>query len=159
MKSSNMSGIETVLISPTRVTPATVTTKTVPRLNINVLFTSVGATLTALKQAGTLANQLEAHINLLVLQVVPYPLPLDSPPVSVAWNERRLRVIASESPVETKIHLYFCRDLFETLLSMLKPRSVVVIGGRRRWWWPTPEKALARSLRHAGHEVIFTGTE
>jgi hypothetical protein len=136
-----------------------VTRDTCSRLNINVVFTSVHATLAALKEAGMLANQLAAHITLVVLQIVPYPLPLTNPAVSLDWNERRFRVLASESPVETMIHLYLCRDRFETLTSVLKPRSLVVIGGRQRWWWPTPEKTLARTLRRAGHEVIFAGTE
>jgi hypothetical protein len=140
-------------------TPARTTTETTARLNINVVFTSVNATLAALKAAGTLANHLAAHITLVVLQIVPYPLPLTSPPVSVDWNERRFRVVANESSVETLIHMYLCRDRCETLMSVLKPRSLVVIGGRRRWWWPTPEKALARTLRRAGHEVIYAGTE
>ena len=139
--------------------PAPATKETSPRLNINVVFTSVDATLAALKEAGRLANQLAAHITLVVLQIVPYPLPLTSPPVLVDWNERRFRVIANKSPVETIIHLYMCRDRFETLQSVLKPGSLVVIGGRQHWWRQTSEKALAKTLRRAGHEVIFTGTE
>jgi hypothetical protein len=139
--------------------PAPATKETSPRLNINVVFTSVDATLMALKEAATLANQLAAHITLVVLQIVPYPLPLTSPAVSADWNERRLRVIANKSAVETIIHLYMCRDRVETLLSVLKPGSLIVIGGRKRWWRRTPEKALAKTLRRAGHEVIFTGTE
>ncbi len=90
--------------------PAPATRETSPRLNINVVFTSVDATLAALKEAGRLANNLSAHITLVVLQIVPYPLPLTSPLVD--WNERRFRVIASESPVETMVHLYLCRDRF-----------------------------------------------
>jgi len=139
--------------------PAPASRDTSLRLNINVLFTSVDATLAALKEAGRLADRLAACITLVVLQIVPYPLPLTSPQVSPDWNERRIRVIASKSPVETIIHLYHCRDRFETLLSVLKPRSLVVIGGRKHWWWPAPEKALARTSRRAGHEVIFSGTE
>ena len=127
-------------------------------LSINVVFTSVDATLAALKQAGTLAHRLAAHITLVVLQIVPYPLPLTSPPVLQDWNERRFRVMANHSSVETTIHLYLCCDRLQTLMSVLKPRSLVVIGGRQHWW-PTHEKALARTLRRAGHEVIFTGTE
>lgn len=133
--------------------------QTESRLNISVVFTSVAPTLAALKKAGALANQLGGHITLLVPQVVPYPLPLESPPVLLDWNERRFRVIASHSPVETMVRLYLCRDRRETLMAALKPLSLVVIGGRTRWWWPTSEERLARTLRHAGHEVIYTGTE
>jgi len=128
------------------------------KLNISVVFTSVAATLAALKEAGTLANSLGAHITLLVPQVVPYPLPLESPPVLVEFNEKRFRVIASQSPVETKVHIYLCRDKLETLTSVLGPRSIVVLAGRRRWWLSRDER-LARQLRRAGYEVIFKEME
>jgi hypothetical protein len=126
-------------------------------LDISVVFTSVESTLAALKTAGTLANRLAGHITLIVPQVVPYPLPLESPPVLLDWNERRLKVLADQSPVDTKVNLYLCRDHLETLNSVLKPHSIVVIGGPNGWW-PTKEKKLARRLRRAGHEVIFTET-
>jgi hypothetical protein len=125
------------------------------KLNISVVFTSVPYTLSALKAAGSLANRLAAQITLIVPQVVPHPLPLESPPVLLDWNERRLKVIAEESPVETKVNLYLCRDRFDTLNTVLKPHSIVVMGGPHAWW-PTQEKKLARKLRRAGHEVIFT---
>ena len=132
--------------------------ETASRLNVAVVFTSVEATLAALKQAGALANRLRGRITLVVPQIVPFPLPLTSPPVMLDWNERRFRVIASESPVETTVMIYLCRDRVETLTTVLTPRSLVVIGGRRRWW-ATAEQRLARRLRRAGHEVIFTETE
>ncbi len=128
------------------------------RLNIDVVFTSVDATLVALKEAAELANRLGARITLVVPQVVPYPLPLESPPVLLDWNERRFRVIAEESPVETTVHLYLCRDRVQTLCEVLKPRSVVVLGGRKRWW-PTAESRLASRLRRSGHEVILAETK
>jgi hypothetical protein len=134
------------------------TEETELRLNISVVFTTVEATLEALRRAGDLASRLSGQITLLVPQVVPYPLPLTSPPVLLDWNERRFRVIASECPVETKVMLYLCRDRVETLMRVLTARSLIVIGGRKRWW-PTAETRLARELRHAGHEVIFTETE
>ncbi len=129
------------------------------RLNISVVFTSVESTLAALKEAGNLANSLGARISLLVPQVVSYPLPLESPPVLVEFNEKRFRVIASQSPVETSVHIYLCRDRLQTLNSVLSPGSLVVVGGRKRWWWPTRDQVLARDLRRAGHEVIFKETE
>jgi hypothetical protein len=127
------------------------------RLNISVVFTSVEATLAALKQAGSLASSLGGQITLVVPQIVPYPLPLTSPPVLVDFNERRLKVIASGCRVETRVSIYLCRDALETLQSVLKPHSLVVIGSHKTWWpWPTAEKRLAAKLRNAGHEVVVT---
>ena len=128
------------------------------KLNIAVVFTSVESTLAALKEAGNLANSLGARIKLVVPKVVPYPLPLETPPVLVEFNENRFRVIASESPVETSVQIYLCRDRFETLTSVLQPGSIVVLGGKKRWW-PTKDELLARQLRRAGHEVVFKETE
>jgi hypothetical protein len=127
-------------------------------LNIAVVFTTVEATLPALRKAGVLANSLGARVTLLVPQVVPYPLPLETPPVLVDFNERRFRLIACQSPVETKVRIFLCRDRLEILNSVLSPRSLVVVGGRRRWW-PTAERWLARKLRTLGHEVVYTETE
>ncbi len=132
--------------------------ETESRLNVAVVFTSVESTLAALRKAGALANRLSGRITLVVPQIVPYPLPLTSPPVLLDWNEKRFRVIASESPVETTVLIYLCRDRLETLTAVLSPRSLVVVGGRKRSW-PTAEKRLARKLRRAGHEVIFTEME
>jgi hypothetical protein len=129
-----------------------------PRLNVFVVFTSVQATLAALKEAGRLAAQLRGRIILMELQVVPYPLPLTRPPVAMDWNERRLRLIAGESRVETIVHVYLCRDDRQTLENVLGPHSLVVVGGRKRWW-PTREQRLARGLRQHGHEVILIETE
>jgi hypothetical protein len=128
------------------------------KLNIAVVFTSVDSTLAALKEAGNLANSLGARIKLVVPQVVPYPLPLETPPVLVEFNENRFRVMATESPVETSVQVYLCRDRSEMLLQRLSPGSLVVIGGRKKWW-PTTERLLARRLRQAGHKVIFIETE
>jgi hypothetical protein len=74
------------------------------------------------------------------------------------FSERQFRVLAGQSPVDTVVRIYLCRDRMDALVQMLKPRSLVVVGGRRRWW-PTEETRIARRLRRAGHEVIFTETE
>jgi len=125
------------------------------RLEISVVFTSREATLSALREAGNLASNLGARITLIVPQIVPYPLPLTGPPVLIDFNERRLRVIANNARVETRISIYLCRQPFETLASVLKPHSLVLVGSRNRWW-PTPEKRLAARLRRLGHQVVLT---
>jgi hypothetical protein len=114
--------IEKILVPATGRPARPTVEQTDRRLNIAVVFTSVESTLTALKEAGTLANSLGAQIKLVVPQVVPYPLPLDSPPVLVEFNENRFRVMASESPVETSVQIYLCRDRFETLVSVFPAR-------------------------------------
>jgi len=128
------------------------------RLDIAVVFTTLESTVEALRQAGALASRLRARITLVVPQVVPYPLPLTGPPVPLGFSQRRFRDIARESPVETRVCLYLCRDRLETVARALKPHSLVVVAGRKRWW-PAPEKSLARKLRGAGHEVMFMETE
>lgn len=125
------------------------------RLDFVVIFTGVDPTAAALRQAGALACSLNARIILLVPQVVPYPLPLENPPMPIDFNERRLRALARESPVEIAVRVYLCRDRLQTLETALGPHSLVVLGGRKRWW-PTEEKSLAKKLRRAGHDVIFT---
>jgi hypothetical protein len=130
-------------------------------LEINVIFTDHQGTLSALRTAGALAHQLQAHINLLVPRVVPYAFPLASPPVSIQFTERRLLDLArqgAQGPVVISVQLYLCRDRRLCLLEALNPQSLVVVGGRERWW-PTKETKLARMLQFAGHQVIFAGLE
>jgi len=129
------------------------------RLNIAVIFTTVPTTLSAMRKAGSMAASLGARITLLVPQVVPYPLPLGSPPVLLDWNEKRFRVIASQSPVETVVRIFLCRDTRDAVEGSLGPKSLVVIGGRKTFWPFTKEKRLARRLGRCGHEVIFAEAE
>jgi hypothetical protein len=129
------------------------------RLNISVVFTSVESTLKMLREAAALASSLGARITLLVLQVVPHPAQLETPPVLIEFNDRRFHVIATQSPVETRVQIHLCRDRFQTLASVLVPGSIVVLGGRKRRYWPTRDEALAKRLQRAGFEVIFKQTE
>ena len=127
-------------------------------LEIQVLYTTLRDTLSALRRAAELSLRLGASITLVVPQVVPYPYPLTSPPVLLEFNERRFRTIAKTALIETCVRIYLCRDRDELLERVLRPRSVVVLGSRKRWW-PTRERLLARRLRRSGHEVIVTETE
>jgi hypothetical protein len=128
-------------------------------LEINVVFTDHPGTLSALRTAGTLAHQLRAHINILVARVVPYAVPLASPPVSIQFTERQLLDLAhreAHGSAVISVQVYLCRDRRLCLLEALRPQSLVVVGGRVRWW-PTMETKLARTLQSAGHQVIFAG--
>ncbi len=147
------------MIAPATGVPARPSSEeTESKLDISVVFTSVDATLRALQEAGNLARSLGGRITLIVPEIVPYPLPLTSPPVRMEFNERRVRVIANNSRIETRVSIYLCRDALETLQSVLKPHSLVVIGSRKSWW-PTAAKRLAAKLRHFGHQVVITERE
>ena len=126
-----------------------------PELEVNVVYTRLPGAAETLHAASGLAHGLGARVTVHVPQVIPYPLELKAPPVSVQFAEQQLLALAGEQPVETTIQMYLCRDLTETIRRVLKPDSVVVIGGRKRWW-PTPEQRLAAILRRDGHHVILT---
>jgi hypothetical protein len=126
------------------------------RLEVNVIFTDPQATAAALKCAESLAQDLGAVIRLRAGMVVPFPLPLDEPPVSVAFTERLLTDLASQLDAdgfERTVDVYVCRDWQETLLQILNPDSPVVIGGSKHWW-PAPENRLVKALRSKGRRVI-----
>jgi hypothetical protein len=126
------------------------------RLEVNVIFTNPQATAAALECAVSLAQDLGAVIRLRAGIMVPFPLPLDQPPVSTAFTERMLSDLVSRLDAdgfERTVDLYVCRDWRETLLQILHPDSPVVIGSSGRWW-PTAENRLVKALRSKGHRVI-----
>ena len=69
------------------------------RITIFVLFTGVGKTLDALWSAGRLARDLDAHIEIIVSEIVPYPLPLDEPPVLRPFWNHRYRTIVEQAGI------------------------------------------------------------
>ena len=131
-------------------------------LEVVVMFTDVPGTLKALKAAAELAHSLNGRIKLLAPQVVPYPLPLESPPVSKDFNQRRFQTLASEgstpAKIDTRVELFLCRDRDNAVCQALEPEALVVMGVHQSWW-PTAEKALARKLRSKGHHVIVVDSE
>jgi len=126
-------------------------------LEVNVIFTDLQETAAALKFAQSFAHELGAHISLRAAVAVPFQLPLDQPPVSVAFLQDVMRKLVAQlnrEAFEPTVHLYLCRDRVWALSKVLKPNSLVVIGGRKRWW-PTAETRMARALRDKGYRVVF----
>ena len=124
------------------------------RLEVDVIYTTPQETLAAMVLAAALAKKLNAEINLLAVQLVPYQLELTRPLARIEYLEKRFRDFASKAPIETHVHILLCRDKLQALREALKPHSLVVMGAGRRWW-PTPEKKLARGLRQDGHHVFL----
>jgi len=123
-------------------------------LSVFVVFTSINWTLKALERAREIARPFGANIAVIAIQVVPYPLPLDRPPVSVDFVAKRFEERASELSERTKVSAYLCRDPLLALKRILNPNCPVVMGIRKRWW-PTADERLARKLRRAGYDIIL----
>ena len=70
--------------------------ETAQQLEVLVIFTDEAGTLAALRNAEELAQQLEAHLRLLVPYEVPYALPLAKPPVPVEFLEGQIRNLAGK---------------------------------------------------------------
>jgi len=127
-------------------------------LAVFVVFTSINWTIKALEKAREIARPVGAKIIVVAVQVVPYPLPLDEPPVPMEFVIRRFEEKIDEFPERTQISPYLCRDLMEAFKRILNPRCPIVIGMQERWW-PTRNQRLARKLRRAGYNVITAKTE
>ena len=123
-------------------------------VEVVVLHTTISETLHALKTAAQLAQGLSAHIRLLVLEVVPYPQPLDQPLVPVPITQRRFRTLAVNAAIETHVDIRLVRDREKAIDALLVPHSVVVTGSRRNWW-PNADIRLAKRLERMGHQVVY----
>ncbi|MCU1336258.1 MAG: hypothetical protein JWO19_1839 [Bryobacterales bacterium] len=125
------------------------------KLDVKVIFTDLRRTAVALTAARNLARTLSARITLMVTQVVPYPLPLADPPVSVEFTERLIESMTEGcDDADTTIEIYLCRDRCETVRRALPPDSVVIVGARKWPWWPSWERNLTRILRRDGCRVL-----
>jgi hypothetical protein len=113
---------------------------------VYVIFTDEGATKAALAAAAGLARGLDLPLELLAAQVVPYPLPLNEPPVPVGFTERVMARLVMSLEAAVPVRILLCRDPEETLRNAIGREALVVIGrGKRR---------LARLLKSDGRRVI-----
>lgn len=123
------------------------------------LYTTPAATSLALETAWRLSGKPGEPVKLVVTLLVPYPLPLNRPPVSLESIGRLIRRVASDCAIDTAADLYLCRDRYEALRDHLPPRSLVVLGSGGPRWWGSPEDRLARWLQANGHTVVFATPE
>ena len=121
--------------------------------DVCVISTNSAATRAAVAAADKFARELDAQIRILVTYVVPYPLPLDHPPVDVQFLERDFVSMIDPQSCETSVEVCLCRDRLEAIRERLKPESIVVIGGGTKWW-RAGERRMANDLRRRGHRVI-----
>lgn len=126
-------------------------------LSVTVMATTEKGTTAALNEARRLAMDLNAHITLLRMEIVPRRFPLDKPPVSLDVTTKQqcsLVLQSSAREQDVTIRTCLCRDRDLSLQRVLRRRALIVIGGRRHWWLSREER-LEKVLRGMGHHVIF----
>src|SRR6266568_4638967 len=115
-------------------------------------FTTPELTRAALRHAGV-CSDLDVHVSLVDVQVVPFPCPLDQPPINSEYSRRRLPELFNESRFPGRAAVLYTRDWLEGFRRALEPKSLIVMAAKKRRW-PTREKRLARALSKAGHQVM-----
>jgi hypothetical protein len=121
---------------------------------VHVIATSIEGTRAALAAGVPLARGSRARLVLLVPQIVPYPLPIDSPVDATAFTERRYQSLVREANGEGDIRVCLCRTP-DDIVKSLPREATVVVGGRTGGLWPSREERLSRRLARCGHRAVF----
>lgn len=127
------------------------------KMRVVVIATTPRSTVSALRAASGLAADLGAQVTLLAMEQVPLQFPLQKPPVSIDFLERKLHGLACEANIlgaEVLVQLCLCRSPLESLAAILRPHSLILIG-RRKHWWEVRKRNLERFLSRLGHTVIL----
>ncbi len=113
-------------------------------LRLFLPFTGTEIPRAMLAHAESLAAGLNASIELLAIQVIPFSCPL-TPNTQTQMLYEKLR----EASLPSQIVL--TRNPRQAFVHLLPPRSLVLLASSH---WLSAERKLARQLRRAGHEVL-----
>jgi hypothetical protein len=116
-------------------------------------YTTPELTRAALRHAGV-CTDLNVHVSLVDIQVVPFSCPLDQPPIDKEFSRRRLCNLFAQTGLLGRTDVLYARDWFEGFRRVLEPQSLVILATKKRWW-RTREDKLARALLKAGHQVML----
>jgi hypothetical protein len=125
-------------------------------LRVVIPYTTPELTRTALHHAGT-STGLGVWVTLIDVQVVPFPCPMDQPPINKKYSQHRLEELLRETGLNGHTSVLYTRDLAQGFRQALGSNSLVILAGKKRWW-PTRQKRLARDLSKAGHQVMLLQT-
>ena len=130
------------------------------RLQVFVLFNGIDSAAVALRTAGAFVAGLGGEILIAATQIVPYPLPLNRPPVDRRKLLTQIAGSVSQSGIALatppKALIVYARDLADGWRFILPPHCLVVVGRPERPSWQRFKVWLtARSLRKLGHEVLL----
>ncbi len=125
-----------------------------PNARIYVIFTDLAGTKAALLAAARLSHGLNLPLLLLAARRVPYPLPLERPPIAVEFTERAMYGLVSDLDADIAVRILLCREPEETLRNALGPEALVVIA-KEKSWWKSRYRKLARRLKADGRQLVL----
>jgi len=128
----------------------------VAELDIVIPFTTPELTRAAIGAANCMGAGLHAALRLVRVQVVPFQLDLNRPPVFIDFLKEQLAGFESELPMTGEVRL--ARDFEDGLKGTLGPDSVVILATKKRPWITGTER-LSKSLRRSGYRTILVGAE
>src|SRR5262249_19100592 len=99
---------------------------TVGVLWVVVPYMTPELTWAALRHAGV-CTDLDVHVCLVDVQVVPFPCPLTQPPINKKFSEVRLQDLLTESGLLGKAFVLYTRDWLEAFSKVLELGSLVVL--------------------------------
>jgi hypothetical protein len=128
-------------------------------LPLTIPYTSTDMARQALRAAENLSRGLNVSVRLVAVQIVPFPCPVNRPPVALHHIAGPLERLAAEADIPVEVNIVLARDATAGYLEVLPHDSLVLMAARKRWW-PTREMRLARRLARARHSVVvITGGE
>jgi hypothetical protein len=128
----------------------------VAELDLVIPFTTPELTRVAISGANRMGAGLHAALRLIRVQVVPFELDLNRPPVFIDFLKEQLTGFESALPIAGEVRL--ARDFEDGLKGTLGPDSVVILATKPRPWRTSTER-LSRSLRRSGYRTVLVGTE
>jgi hypothetical protein len=132
----------------------------VPVLDIVVPFMNRPLARAALAYSRRLSVGLLPRVRMFCIRVLPFPLELETAPLSPAVLSRQLAPIAGEFGAHLQV--CFARDLEQGLLHLLSKDSVLLIAAASHWWRPwlaSPEVRIAKRLQARGYNVVLKFVE
>jgi hypothetical protein len=121
-------------------------------LQIVIPYVNPELTQAAVRQVGV-CTDLNVEVNLIDIQVIPFPCPLDQPLIDKEYSQRRLEELLGQSGLPGRATLLYTRDWLQAFCQTMEPKSLVILATATTWW-PTREKKLARTLAKAGYQVM-----
>ena len=121
-------------------------------LEIVVPYCEPALTGAVLKKAAQMAAGLDAHVSLIAVHTLPYPLPFVCPTLVHAYLVEQLMELASHAGLPVNPQVVLARDRTEAFRFAIPKGSTVLVGTRKRLW-RTAEEKLARRLALDGHHV------